>query len=125
MLLAIDISNTNIKFGLYNSVTMQNHWVVSTARERTTDEYAMVLNDLARHAGHQLTDINDIIMSSVVPPLTPVFQELAVRYCGKEAILLDHTLDLGIKLLVHNPWAIRSARIATTTAPPHLYPAPP
>jgi pantothenate kinase type III len=55
MLLAIDISNTNIKFGLYHSETMQHHWVVSTARQRTTDEYAMVLSDLMRHAGHHLS----------------------------------------------------------------------
>src|SRR6202165_753383 len=124
MLLAIDISNSNIKFGLYNSDTMNHHWVVSTARERTTDEYAMVLNDLTRHAGYQLTDIDDIILSSVVPPLTPVFQELAVRYCGKEAIVLDHTLDLGIKLLVDNPWEIGSDRIATTIAAHSLYGGP-
>ncbi len=124
MLLAIDISNTNIKLGLYNSATMSHHWVVSTASQRTTDEYAMVLNDLTRHAGHQLTDIHDIILSSVVPPLTPVFQELALRYCGKEAIVLDHTLDLGIKLLVDNPWEIGSDRIATTLAAHHLYGGP-
>src|SRR5436853_1222748 len=92
MLLAIDISNTNIKFGLYNNVTMKHHWVVSTARQRTADEYAMVLYDLARHVGHQLTDIDDIILSSVVPPLTPVFQELALRYFNKEAIVIDHLL---------------------------------
>ncbi len=124
MLLAIDISNTNIKIGLYNSDTMSNHWVVSTARQRTTDEYAMVLNDLARHAGHELTDIDDIILSSVVPPLTPVFQELATRYCNREAIVLDHTLDLGIKLLVDNPWEIGSDRIATAIAAHHLYGGP-
>src|SRR5258708_13824548 len=124
MLLAIDISNTNIKLGLYNSVTMSHHWVVSTASQRTTDEYAMVLNDLTRHAGHQLTDIHDIILSSVVPPLTPVFQELSLRYCDKEAIVLDHTLDLGIKLLVDNPWEIGSDRIATTLAAHHLYGGP-
>src|SRR6266849_5694165 len=41
MLLAIDISNTNIKFGLYNSATMSHNWVVSTARQRTADEYSM------------------------------------------------------------------------------------
>ena len=81
MLLAIDISNTNIKFGLYNSATMSHNWVVSTERQRTADEYAMVLHDLFRYAGHQFTDIDDIILSSVVPPLTPVFQELALRYC--------------------------------------------
>src|ERR1700730_12114425 len=124
MLLAIDISNSNIKFGLYNSDTMNHHWVVSTARKRTTDEYAMVLSNLASHAGYQLTDIDDIILSSVVPPLTPVFQELAVRYCGKEAIVLDHTLDLGIKLLVDNPWEIGSDRIATSIAAHSLYGGP-
>src|SRR5436853_2245519 len=100
MLLAIDISNTNIKFGLYNDATMKHHWVVSTARQRTTDEYAMVLNDLLRHAGYSLSNIDDIIMSSVVPPLTPVFQDLAMHYCKKEAFVISHNLDLGVSLLV-------------------------
>ncbi len=124
MLLAIDISNSNIKFGLYNSETMKRHWVVSTARQRTTDEYAMVLSDLAGHAGYQLTDIDDIIMSSVVPPLTPVFQELAYRYCGKEAFVINHSLDLGIKFLIDNPWELGSDRIVTTLAAFHLYGGP-
>src|SRR6266852_1708377 len=124
MLLAIDISNTNIKFGLYNSATMNHHWIVSTARQRTADEYAMVLHDLLHYAGHQFTDIDDIILSSVVPPLTPVFQELALRYCDKEAIVLDYTLDMGIKLLVDNPWEIGADRIATTLAAYHFYGGP-
>src|SRR5258708_4803551 len=124
MLLAIDISNTNIKFGLYHSVTMQHHWVVSTASQRTTDEYAMVLADLMRHAGHKLTSVDDIIMSSVVPPLTPVFQELAQRYCGKEALVIGHTLDLGFNLLIDNPWELGSDRIVTTLATHQLYGGP-
>jgi type III pantothenate kinase len=124
MLLAIDISNTNIKFGLYHSETMQHHWVVSTARQRTTDEYAMVLSDLMRHVGHHLTSVDDIIISSVVPPLTPVFQDLALRYCGKEAFIINHTLDLGINLLVDNPWELGSDRIMTALAAYHLYGGP-
>lgn len=124
MLLAIDISNTNIKFGLYNSVTMQHHWVVSTARQRTSDEYAMVLHDLMRHAGFDFPTIDDIIISSVVPPLTPVFQDLALRYCGKEALVITHDLDLGVKLLVDNPWEIGADRIVTTLAAHQLYGGP-
>lgn len=124
MLLAIDISNSNIKFGLYNSTMMEEHWVISTARQRTTDEYAMILRDLAEHAGYSFSDIDDIIMSSVVPPLTPVFQELAIRYCGKEAFVIDHTLDLGIKLLIDNPWELGSDRIMTSLAAYHLYGGP-
>lgn len=124
MLLAIDVSNTNIKIGLYNSDEVQYRWVVSTARQRTTDEYAMVLSDLLRYASYQFTDIDDIMLSSVVPPLTPVFQELATSYCHKEAIVLDYTLDIGIKLLVDNPWEVGADRIVTSLAAHHLYGGP-
>jgi type III pantothenate kinase len=124
MLLAIDVSNTNIKFGLYNSVEVQHRWVVSTARQRTADEYAMVLSDLLRHAGYTFSDIDDIMLSSVVPPLTPVFQDLAERYCQREAIVLDYTLDVGLKLLVDNPWEVGADRIVTTLAAHHLYGGP-
>src|SRR5260370_1101006 len=124
MLLAIDISNTNIKFGLYNSATMKHHRMRSTARQGTGEEYAMVLHDLLHYAGHQFTDIDDIILSSVVPPLTPVFQELALRYCNKEAIVLDHTLDMGLQFLVDNPWEIGADRIASALAAFHFYGGP-
>jgi len=124
MLLAIDISNTNIKFGLYDDVKMKQRWVVSTMRQRTTDEYAMVLNDLFRHAGYYLTNIDDIILSSVVPPLTPIFQEMAVRYCDKEAFVITHEVELGIKLLIDNPWELGSDRIMTTLAAHRLYGGP-
>jgi type III pantothenate kinase len=124
MLLAVDISNTNIKFGLYNSATMKHHWVVSTARQKTTDEYAMVLSDLMRHAGYRFSDIADIIISSVVPPLTPVFQELSLRYCDKEPVIINHNLDLGFKLLIDNPWELGSDRMMTTLAAHQLYGGP-
>src|SRR5260221_210465 len=124
MLLAIDISNTNIKIGIYNKTAIEHRWVVSTARQRTTDEYAMLLSDLMSHAGLSFTDVDDIMLSSVVPPLTPVFQELARSYCNKEAILVDHTLDLGMKLLIDNPWELGSDRIVTALAAHHLYGGP-
>src|SRR5579883_3635413 len=124
MLLAIDVSNTNIKFGLYNGTVVQHRWVVSTVRQRTADEYAMVLSDLLRHASYTFADIDDIILSSVVPPLTSVFQDLFVSYCKKEAIVLDYTQDVGIKLLVDNPWEVGTDRIATALAAHHLYGGP-
>jgi type III pantothenate kinase len=124
MLLAIDISNTNIKFGMYSRQKLQHHWVVSTARQRTTDEYAMVLHDLLKHANYALIDINDIVISCVVPPLTRVFQELAVRYCDKEAVVINANMDLGMKLLVDNPWDVGTDRLVTTLAAHHLYGGP-
>ncbi len=124
MLLAVDISNTNIKFGLYDGETMKHHWTVSTVLQRTSDEYAMVLSDLLRHVNHTLADIDDIIISCVVPSLTPVFQDLAQRYCDKEAMLINHSLDLGVRLLVDNPWEVGAYRIMTILAVHHLYGGP-
>ncbi len=124
MLLAIDISNTNIKLGLYDQTQVQQRWVVSTARQRTADEYAMVLNELLQHAHYSFSDIDDLILSSVVPPLTPVFQDLVIRYCQKEAIILDYTMNLSIRLLVDNPWEVGADRIATSLAAHYLYGGP-
>jgi len=124
MLLAVDISNTNIKFGLYQGEMMKHHWIVSTVRQRTSDEYAMVLSDLLRHVNHTFADINGIAISCVVPSLTPVFQDLALRYCSKEAVVINHSLDLGVRLLVDNPWEVGVDRIMTILAVHHLYGGP-
>ncbi|RAQ96649.1 type III pantothenate kinase [Thermogemmatispora tikiterensis] len=124
MLLAIDISNTNIKFGLYNSEALKHHWTVSTVRQRTADEYAMLLGTLMNHSGHAFGDVHAVIFSCVVPPLTPVFQELVQRYFHQEAIIVDHTLDLGLHLLVDNPWEVGSDRIVTAIAAHELYGGP-
>src|SRR5215472_5520504 len=124
MLLAIDISNTNIKFGMYSGEKLQHHWVVSTVRQRTTDEYAMVLLDLLRHADYTLKDVDDIVISCVVPPLTRVFQELAVRYCNREAVIISANVNLEMQLLVDNPREVGTDRLVTTLAAHTLYGGP-
>jgi len=126
LLLAIDCSNTGIKFGLYphESDELRARWRVATVREKTVDEYAALLASLCRHAGLQMETISDVILASVVPPLTPVFQALAREYLGCEAIVITHQLDLGIKLLVDNPWETGADRMISTLAAHHIYGGP-
>jgi type III pantothenate kinase len=126
LLLAVDISNTGIKFGLFplGSDTLVARWRIATRREKTTDEYAMLLVELCRQAGLHLASIADMIVSSVVPPLTSVFQALATQYLGREAIVVSHTMNLGVKLLVDNPWETGSDRMMSTLAAHHTYGGP-
>ena len=126
LLLAVDISNTGIKFGVYplGGETLRARWRIATAREKTTDEYAMLLSSLCASAGLRLADIADVIISSVVPPLTPVFQELASAYLGREAILVTYQTPLGIRLLVDNPWETGTDRMLSAVAAHHLYAGP-
>ncbi|WIG61754.1 MAG: Pantothenate kinase type III, CoaX-like [Ktedonobacterales bacterium] len=126
LLLAVDISNTGIKFGLYplDSRELRARWRIATNREKTADEYAMLLAELCRHAGVSLEDISESIISSVVPPLTPVFQDMGLRYLGREPLLITHTLDLGVRLRVDNPWETGADRILSTLAAHTFYGGP-
>ena len=126
LLLAVDISNTGIKFGVYprDRGELVARWRIATVREKTSDEYAMLLVDLLRHHYLRLDTIEAAIMSSVVPPLTPVFQELARQYLGREAIVVNHNTDLGIRLLVDNPWETGADRMLSALAVHRLYGGP-
>ncbi len=126
LLLAVDISNTGIKFGLYplHSDTLRARWRIATEREKTADEYAMLLSNLCQHAGLHLPDIADAIISSVVPQLTPVFVDLSLRYLGREPIVVSHQTDLGVRLLVDNPWETGTDRIISALAAHHFYGGP-
>ena len=126
LLLAIDCSNTGIKFGLYphGGDELRARWRVATVREKTVDEYAVLLGSLCQQAGLRMEDISDVILASVVPPLTQVFQALASQYLGCEAIVITHQLDLGVRLLVDNPWETGADRMISTLAAHQIYGGP-
>jgi type III pantothenate kinase len=131
LLLAVDISNTGIKFGLYpregsaqERDTLLARWRIATVREKTTDEYAVLLASLCQQAGIDLTQIGDVIVSSVVPQLTPVFSELATKYLRREALVVTHEMDLGIRLLVDNPWETGADRMISALAAHAFYGGP-
>jgi type III pantothenate kinase len=126
LLLTVDISNTGIKLGLYplHGDTLRARWRIATTREKTADEYAVLLAQLCAQVGLRLESIADTIISCVVPPLTPVFQDLAIRYLGKEPIFVTHETDLGIKLLVDNPWETGTDRMISAFAAHRFYGGP-
>ena len=126
LLLAVDISNTGIKFGVYprGDGDLVARWRIATVRDKTSDEYAMLLMELMRHHHLRLDAIEASILSSVVPPLTPVFQDLARQYLGREAIVVNHNTDLGIRLLVDNPWETGADRMMSALAVHQLYGGP-
>lgn len=124
MLLAVDMSNTGIKLGLYAGREIRARWRVATVREKTTDEYAMLLQNLCQHRGFALGDIDATIISSVVPPLTPVMQELAAQYLGHEAIVVTHETLRRPRLLVDNPWETGTDRMLSVLAAREIYTVP-
>ena len=66
MLLVFDIGNTNIVLGVYDGEELLRHWRISTDRQKTGDEYGMLINNLFSYGGLRIQDISAIIISSVM-----------------------------------------------------------
>ena len=69
MLLVIDVGNSNIVAGVYQDSELLVHWRFSTDRSKTADEYGILLSSMFGYSHVSMTEVTDIIISSVVPPL--------------------------------------------------------
>ena len=92
MLLVVDVGNTNIVLGVYDGKELIHHWRISTDRQRTADEYGVLIHNLFQHMGMDIKQISAVIISSVVPPLTVPLQRMCARYFGFSPEQLHPTL---------------------------------
>ncbi|MFW5756975.1 MAG: type III pantothenate kinase, partial [Tangfeifania sp.] len=76
MLLAIDIGNTNIVFGIYEERKLQNNWHIQTDQRKTADEYEVIFRSLMTAGKVYRSHVDKIILSSVVPSLVYPFSEM-------------------------------------------------
>ena len=116
MLLVIDIGNTNIVFGVYRGETLVNHWRLSTAIQKTMDEYAILLNSLLYFEKIRLSDIESAIISCVVPPLLNAFELLCCQYIGIKPIIEEPGIKTGMSILYENPQEVGADRIVNAVA---------
>ncbi|WP_456408524.1 type III pantothenate kinase [Caldithrix abyssi] len=116
MLLAFDIGNTHTVVGLFKKEKLVNHWRLASERARTEDELAVLLHHFFEHAKIDMSSIYGVCISSVVPDLTEVYQYFARRYLNYEPLIVDATIDLGMKVLYKNPAAVGADRLCNAVA---------
>ncbi|HEY7533713.1 MAG TPA: type III pantothenate kinase [Nitrospiraceae bacterium] len=121
MLLAIDIGNTNIVWGVYKRHELVGHWRLATDAKRTSDEYGILFANLLASAGIAPQQLSGCIVSSVVPTLTSTFEEMVERSFGKHALLVTSETDTGLTLSYANPKEIGSDRLVNAAAAYHKY----
>lgn len=120
MLFVADIGNTSINAGLYDGTTLTQPWSISTDKNKTEDEYGVLLRGLVNN----MTGINSGIISSVVPAITDRFVNALERYVGVQAQLLSYETNTGIMLDVENPKEVGCDRIANACAAYNMYKTP-
>ncbi|HHT62996.1 MAG: type III pantothenate kinase [Bacillota bacterium] len=124
MLLAIDAGNTNIVLGIYNGSSLISQWRVSTDRQKTADEYGILLKNLFDFQGHKFSDITAIAIASVVPPLMTSLEKMSRNYFGLAPLIVGPGVKTGMPIKFDNPKEIGADRIVNAVGAYELYGGP-
>lgn len=96
MLMVIDVGNTNTVLGLYRGEELSHNWRLATERERTADEWGILIRTLFNLGEVADGTVSSIVISSVVPPARPALEEMATRYFGVQPLFIEPTMNLGM-----------------------------
>lgn len=103
MLLAIDLGNTNIKYGVFEKEKLVASFRVSSRISRTADEYGSVLVGLLSDSNIKKSDIDGIIFSSVIPALNYTICHMCEYFFGISPIIVGPGIKTGLNIKAENP----------------------
>lgn len=121
MLLALDIGNTLMDFGLFDEKELKGVYKAATKPLRSSDEYKGVLQRALLALEVEKERIDRIILSCVVPPLSPIFMGVLQSFFGIRPLFVGPGLSSGIRLKVDNPLEVGSDLVADVAGGIALY----
>ena len=124
MLLAIDIGNTNTVLGLFDGDKLVTNWRFETDSNKSADEYGMLINNLFTFEGQKMSDVKDVIISTVVPSVLYTMQHMSVKYFHRRAIVVESGVKTGLIIRYDNPKQVGADRIVNAVAAYNKYHGP-
>ena len=124
MIFVFDVGNTNTVLGVYDGEELTHHWRIETNRNKTNDEYGMLIKSLFDFADLALSDISGIIISSVVPPIMFALEKMCIRYFNLKPLVVGPGIKTGLNIKYDNPKEVGADRIVNAVAAIHKYGSP-
>jgi len=116
MILAIDIGNTGTAFGFYKNESLCHHIKISSAPQRSADEYTIFLNTICLQKDINKADVEGCVISSVVPPLTDKIRQAVDDVFSCKPLIITHGVKTGLNIRVDNQTLLGSDIVANTVA---------
>ncbi|HEY8737659.1 MAG TPA: type III pantothenate kinase [Candidatus Dormibacteraeota bacterium] len=116
MLLAIDLGNTNLTFGLFEAETLVHDWRLATRRDSMPDELGIAMVQLIRQEGFDPAAVDAVVVASVVPPLNSSLVEAIQRYFGRDPVMVGPGIKTGLKIHYRDPKEVGADRIVAAMA---------
>jgi len=124
MIMTFDIGNTTIALGIFRGKKLLVNWKIKSDREKTADEYGLILCNLLGYKKLSCQKIKGAIISSVVPPITPVIEQAMEKFFKVKPLLVGPGLKTGIPILYENPAEVGPDRIVAAYAAYKKYGGP-
>ncbi len=124
MLLAIDLGNTNIKYGVFDGDKLVASFRVSSRISRTADEYGSVLVGLLSDRGIKKGDIDGIIFSSVIPALNYTICHMCEYFFGISPLIVGPGIKTGLNIKADNPKEVGADIIVNSVSAYNKYGGP-
>ena len=116
MLLAIDVGNTNVVLGVFDKDTLIESWRLATDNKRSADEYGTIIESMFMREGIRPSDIEDIIISSVVPSLLFTLEHMCMKFYEMNPIVIETGIKTGLKIKYDDPRQVGADRIVNCVA---------
>ena len=124
MILGIDIGNTNIVLGGFQGREILFEARMATDQLKTSDQYCAELKNMLGLFEVKVTDVEDVIISSVVPPVLNSFKTAIRKLTGKQCLIVGPGLKTGLNIRMDNPKQVGSDLIVAAVAGVREYGAP-
>lgn len=126
MLLTIDVGNTETKLGCFamNGSDLLQFWRVTTESKRTADEYGVFFAQLFATAELRATDVQAVVIASVVPQLDQTLHHACERYFGCEPVFFKAHRQTLMPVLTDRPGEVGADLVAAAIGARELYGAP-
>lgn len=124
MILAIDIGNTNIVFGVFDGSDLVLESRMDTSRHRMADQYAITIDQLFHLYKIKHTDITGAVISSVVPPVSDQMKISIEKVFGITPLMIGSGVKTGLNILIDDPSTLGADLACGGAAAKELYPLP-
>ena len=116
MLLAIDIENKNTNFGIFEGEKLVTNFSIMTEKNRSTEEIKLTIKLILKDKKIDLSDISDIILSTVVPELNSSYEIISREIIGKNPIVISAGVKTGLNIKCESPREVGTDRIIRAVA---------
>ncbi len=121
MLLVIDVGNTNTVLGIFKDKQLIKNWRIRTERNATEDEVFVLITNLFSGSRIQLNTVKRTIISSVVPPVVPIYEAFCKKFLNHKPAWVDAKTAAGMPIRYGNPSEVGADRIVNAVAGFHAF----